>query len=47
MFIGLERNIFSRLFGHADPQSDLARLRNHFRMIVAEVPGVSNIAWNP
>ena len=47
MFIALERNILSRLFGRADPQPDLARLRDHFRTIVAEVPGVSNIAWNP
>jgi hypothetical protein len=45
MFIGLEQNWLRRLFRSGDAQAELARLRAHFRAIVAEVPGISNVTW--
>jgi hypothetical protein len=45
MFIGLEQNWFGRLFRRSDAQTEFARLRDHFRAIVAEVPGISDVEW--
>ena len=45
MFIGLEQNWVTRLIGGGNADSELARLRDHFRAIVAAIPGVSEVAW--
>jgi hypothetical protein len=45
MFIALENSIINRLFHRADPAPDLRRLREHYRALVQEVPGVSDVVW--
>jgi hypothetical protein len=45
MFIGLKQNWLTRLFGGGNVNSELARLRDHFRAIVTVIPGVSEVAW--
>jgi hypothetical protein len=45
MFIALEQGLLSRLFRRQDAQAELARLRLHFRAIVADVPGATDVTW--
>jgi len=45
MFIALEDSLTRLLFHLADPTPDLQRLREHYRAIVKEVPGVADVVW--
>jgi len=45
MFIALEQNLITRLFGRVDPKPDLASLREHLHAVVAEVPDAQGIEW--
>jgi hypothetical protein len=45
MFIGVEQNWLTRLFGGGNANFELARLRDHFRAIVTLIPGVLEVVW--
>jgi len=45
MFIALELGLFGRLLHRKEGQEELDRLREHFRAIVVEIPGVTDVAW--
>jgi hypothetical protein len=45
MFIVLEQGPLSRLLRGAQAQAELARLRQQFRAIVADIPQVTDVAW--
>ena len=44
-FIAFENSLLNKLFRRIDPASDLQRLREHYRAIVEEVPGISDVVW--
>jgi hypothetical protein len=45
MFLALELGLFGRLLHRSEGQAELDRLREHFRAIVAEIPGVTDVKW--
>ena len=49
-FITVERNLIVRLwsgelFSGVDPEPEIARLREHYRAIITQIPGVTDIEW--
>jgi hypothetical protein len=44
MFIAVERGVMARL-RRVDPGPDLDELRRHYRALVNEIPGVTDIEW--
>lgn len=45
MFIAVEVNSIIRLFRRVETEPDVQRLRGHYRAILEEVPGISDIEW--
>jgi hypothetical protein len=45
MFIALEQGLVGRLLRRADATPDLQRLREHYRALVQEVPGIADVEW--
>lgn len=45
LFIALERGLIGRLLGGQGAERALEHLRGHFRAMVWEVPGISDIEW--
>jgi hypothetical protein len=45
MFVTLEQGLIARLFGRSEAQTELDRLREHFRAIVQDIPEATDIEW--
>jgi len=45
MFIALERGFIGRFWGGRDAERALAQLREHFRAMLGEIPGGSDVEW--
>lgn len=45
LFIALERGFFGRLLGAQGAERARDHLREHFRAMLREVPGASNVEW--
>ena len=45
MYIAAEQRPLRKLFWPANPEPVLGRLREHFRAIVAEIPGARDVEW--